>query len=94
LGEALTMREALRSQTIKAAYTAFQEQTLGSLEVGKLADIVVLGDDPLTFAPERFWELPVDITVSGGKVVHTGAACTAVRAPAAGAASSCSCVHQ
>jgi predicted amidohydrolase YtcJ len=93
-GEALTMREALRSQTINAAYTAFQEQTLGSLEVGKLADIVVLGDDPLTFAPERFWELPVDITVAGGKVVHTGAVRTAVIAPAASAASSCSCLHR
>jgi predicted amidohydrolase YtcJ len=93
-GEALTMREALRSQTINAAYTAFLEQTLGSIEVRKWADIVVLGDDPLTFAPERFWELPVDVTIAGGKVVHTGAVRTTVSAPAAGAASSCSCVHQ
>jgi predicted amidohydrolase YtcJ len=93
-GEALTMREALRSQTINAAYTAFQEQTLGSLEVGKLADIVVLGDDPLTFAPERFQELPVDITIAAGKVVHTGAVRTPVGAPSAGAGGACSCVHR
>jgi predicted amidohydrolase YtcJ len=93
-GEALTMREGLRSQTINAAYTSFQEKTLGSIEVGKLADIVVLGDDPLTFAPERFWELPVDITIAGGKVVHTGAVRTPVGVPAAGAGASCSCVHQ
>jgi predicted amidohydrolase YtcJ len=88
------MREALRSQTINAAYTAFQEQTLGSLEVGKLADIVVLGDDPLTFAPERFQELPVDITIAGGKVVHTGAVRTPAGAPTAGAGVRCSCVHR
>jgi predicted amidohydrolase YtcJ len=91
--EALTMWQALRSQTINAAYTGFQEQALGSIAVGKLADLIVLGDDPLTFAPARFQELPVDITIAGGKIVHTGA----VRSPAsvlpAGAAVSCSC-HQ
>ncbi len=69
--EALTMSEALRSQTINAAYSAFQERALGSLEVGKLADVAVLGDDPFTFPPERFHHLPVDLTVAGGRVVYT-----------------------
>jgi predicted amidohydrolase YtcJ len=92
-GEALTRLEALRSQTINAAYTGFQEKTLGSLEPGKLADVVVLGDDPLTFAPERFQELPVDMTIVAGKIVHTGASRPAVGAPAAGAGLTCSCVH-
>jgi predicted amidohydrolase YtcJ len=92
-GEALTVREALRSQTINAAYTGFQEKTLGSIEVGKLADIVVLGDDPLTFAPERFQELPVDVTIVDGKIVHTGAVRTPAGALAAGAAATCSCAH-
>ena len=90
-GEALTLQEALRSQTINAAYTGFQEQTLGSIEVGKLADLVVLGDDPLTFAPARFQELPVDITIAGGKVVHTGAVRTSNGAPATGTVGCCSC---
>ena len=93
-GEALTMREALRSQTINAAYTAFQEKMLGSIEPGKLADIVVLGDDPLTFAPERFQELPVDVTIVGGKVVHAGTARTPAGAHPAGMGLSCSCVHR
>jgi predicted amidohydrolase YtcJ len=93
-GEGLTVQEALRSQTINAAYTGFQEKTLGSIEPGKLADIVVLGDDPLTFAPERFGELPVDITIAGGKVVHIGAVRTQAVAPAASAGVSCSCVHR
>jgi predicted amidohydrolase YtcJ len=92
--EALSMREALRSQTINAAYTSFQEHTLGSIEAGKLADMVVLGDDPLTYAPERFGELPVDLTVAGGKVVHTGAVRTPIDAHTVGAAGSCSCVHR
>jgi predicted amidohydrolase YtcJ len=93
-GEALTRQEALRSQTINAAYTSFQEKRLGSIEAGKLADIVVLGDDPLTYAPERFQELPIDITIAGGKVVHTGAVRTQVNAPTAVAGGACSCVHQ
>ncbi|MEE9149578.1 MAG: amidohydrolase [Candidatus Tectomicrobia bacterium] len=94
-GEALTLQEALRSQTINAAYTGFQEQTLGSIEVGKLADLVVLGDDPLTFAPARFQDLPVDITIAGGQVVHTGAVRTPPSAAAAGSiGAACSCRHQ
>src|SRR5438105_5757180 len=91
--EVLTRQEALRSQTINAAYTSFQERTLGSIEVGKLADIAVLGDDPLTFAPERFHELPVDITIAGGRVVHTGAIRTPAGVAATGAAGGSSCAH-
>jgi hypothetical protein len=91
--EVLTRREALRSQTINAAYTSFQERTLGSIEVGKLADLAVLGDDPLTFAPERFQELPVDITIAGGQVVHTGAVQSPVGIAASGTAV-CSCAHR
>jgi predicted amidohydrolase YtcJ len=93
-GEALTLQEALRSQTLNAAYTGFQEQTLGSIEVGKLADMIVLGDDPLTFAPARFQELPVDVTIAGGKIVHTGAVRSPAGASPGGAGVSCSCRHR
>jgi predicted amidohydrolase YtcJ len=92
-GEALTLQEALRSQTINAAYTGFQEHMLGSIEVGKLADLTVLGDDPLTFAPARFQELPVDVTIAGGQVVHTGAVRPANGAPATGTVGCCSCLQ-
>jgi hypothetical protein len=92
--EVLTRHEALRSQTINAAYTSFQERVLGSIDVGKLADLAVLGDDPLTFAPERFQELPVDITIAGGKIVHTGAVRAPVGIAATGGAVSCSCAHR
>ena len=88
------MPEALRSPTINAAYTGFQEKTLGSIEVGKLADMVVLGDDPLTFVPARFQELPVDVTIAGGKVVHTGAVRSPAGMLAVGAVVACSCHHR
>jgi hypothetical protein len=69
-GEVLTMPEALRNQTINTAYMGVREQTLGSIEAGKLGDIAVLGDHPFTFLPERFWELPIDIRIASGNVMH------------------------
>jgi len=68
--ERISMREALRAQTANAAYTGFQEAKLGSLEPGKLADVAVLAEDPFVFPPDRFRELPVDLTITGGRVVH------------------------
>jgi predicted amidohydrolase YtcJ len=73
-GERLTMMEALRSQTVNAAYTGFRERVVGTLEPGKLADVIVLGDDPFTYPPSRFHELPVELTIAGGRVVHQGPA--------------------
>ncbi len=67
--QAITMQEALRAQTATAAFVGCEERTLGSLEPGKLADVAVLGEDPFTFPPERFRELPVDLTIMGGRVV-------------------------
>lgn len=68
--EAITLQEGLRAQTATAAFIGFQERTLGSLEVGKLADLVVLAEDPFRFSPERFRELPVELTITGGRVVY------------------------
>lgn len=69
--EAITVEQGLRAQTANAAYVGFEEQRLGSLEVGKLADITVLGEDPFQFPPERFDELPVDLVVVDGKVAFS-----------------------
>lgn len=69
-GQSLTLVEALRSQTVNAAYTGFRERTEGTLEAGKVADVAVLGDDPFSVPPERFGALPVDLTLSGGEVVY------------------------
>jgi predicted amidohydrolase YtcJ len=66
--EALTMDQALRAQTINAAYTGFEENRLGSIEPGKLADLVVLPADPYTYPAEELIDVPVDMTVVGGEV--------------------------
>ena len=57
--------EALRSVTIDAAWQVFKEDDLGSLEVGKLADLVVLSGNPLD-DPENMRDLKVERTVIGG----------------------------
>jgi predicted amidohydrolase YtcJ len=69
--EAITIKQGLRGQTANAAWVGFQERTLGSLEPGKLADIAVFAEDPFTFPPERYRELPFDLTIAGGRVVHS-----------------------
>jgi predicted amidohydrolase YtcJ len=71
--EALSPLEALRCQTATAAYLGFEERRLGTLEPGKLADVTVLDADPFTYPPDRFRELPVAYTVSGGQLRHAEA---------------------
>ncbi len=69
-GEALTMPEALVGYTRVAAHLTFEEDEKGTIELGKLADLVVLSQDLLTIDPERTTETEVDLTVLGGRVVH------------------------
>ncbi len=66
----LTPEEALRSMTIDSAYLGFEETTKGSIEVGKLGDLVLLSDDPLSVAPDGIEAIEVDATVIGGEVVY------------------------
>lgn len=66
----ITREEALRIYTRHGAYAIFRERDLGSLEVGKLADLVVLADDPLTCAEDAIPSIAVLATVVGGRVVH------------------------
>ncbi len=66
----LTPMEALRAYTLGSAYAEFMEEQKGSIAPGKLADLVVLGEDLRSAAPERIRDIPVVMTVTGGKVVY------------------------
>ena len=67
--QALTRAEALRCATENGAYLTFDEDKKGSLEPGKLADLVVLSADPLTVAEEKMRDITADMTMAGGKIV-------------------------
>jgi predicted amidohydrolase YtcJ len=62
--------EALRAYTQGSAYAAFQERDKGTLANGKLADVIVLSDDPFKIEPEKIEDLKVMMTVAGGRVVY------------------------
>jgi len=66
----MTREEALRSITLWPAYAAFQEQVMGSLTPGKLADFVVLDQDIVRVAPELVLKTQVLATYVGGKAVY------------------------
>ena len=66
----LTPAEALRAVTLDAAYQCFEDGAKGSIEVGKLADMVVLSDNPLRVAPEAIREIMVLATLKEGVPVH------------------------
>ena len=66
----MSRMEALRSYTINGAYAAFQEDILGSLAKGKLADITVLSKDIMTIAVEEIPATEVLYTIVGGKVAY------------------------
>ena len=62
------MLQALRAVTIDAAYQHFEDHEKGSLEVGKLADLVILSRSPLD-DPEHIDEIGVVETIIGGETV-------------------------
>ncbi len=66
----MTRIEALRSYTINNAIAAFEEEYKGSLEVGKLGDIVVLDRNILAVPDAELPEAQVDLTIVGGVVRH------------------------
>lgn len=68
--ERVDLTAAIRMHTINGAFASFEEDLKGSLEPGKLADLVILGED-LTRVPVReIRQVPVAMTVSGGRVVY------------------------
>ncbi len=67
--ERVTAEQALALYTANAAYSTFEEKTKGSIAHGKLADVVVLSDDPTRIPPEKIKDIKVEMTMIGGEVV-------------------------
>ncbi|WP_417466117.1 amidohydrolase [Kordiimonas sp.] len=65
----ITVEEAIKIGTVHGAYASFEENIKGSLEVGKLADLVVLGADPTQVDPFALIDIPVERTMVGGNWV-------------------------
>jgi hypothetical protein len=68
--ERLSVEEAVRAYTWNGVFAAFGERTRGSLEPGKLADIVVLTEDIFKIVPRRIVEVEAAMTIVGGQVVY------------------------
>ena len=71
LDETLTREEALIAHTRSNAYLFFQERNLGSLEVGKYADLIVLDRDYMTVPAAEIKAIRPTLTMVGGRVVYT-----------------------
>src|SRR5690606_4709999 len=67
--EAITVGEAIRSYTIDGAYSGFEEKIKGSIEPGKLADLIVASADPLTVPGDQIKDIRVLTMVLDGKIV-------------------------
>jgi len=68
----VTVEEAIRVGTLHGAYASFEESLKGSIEPGKLADLVVLSRDPLKEEPLSLINIPVQRTMVGGRWVFEG----------------------
>lgn len=66
----ISVDEALRVNTINGAYASYEEAIKGSIVAGKLADFVVLADDPHAVDKEKIKDIQIVRTVVGGNVVH------------------------
>lgn len=70
LSQAISRAEAIQCATINGAYLTFSEHEKGSIEAGKLADVAVLSDDPLTCSDDALKDIASDMTIVGGRIVY------------------------
>ena len=66
----VSREDALRMMTIEAAWLDYDEDVKGSIEVGKLADLVILSDDLMTCEEEAIKDIVSLVTIVGGRVVY------------------------
>ncbi len=71
--ERIDVWQALKSQTIEAAWQLFEEDQKGTLEPGKLADLVILDADPLEVDTDALLDIAVVETIKEGKTVYRAA---------------------
>ncbi len=67
--ECITVEEAIRTYTINGAWQDRMEDIKGSIEVGKLADLCIIGDDILSVDPHKIGGISVLMTIVGGRIV-------------------------
>jgi predicted amidohydrolase YtcJ len=75
----ITLEQAIRAYTIDAAYAEFSEKKKGSIENGKLADLVVVDRNLFTISPSEIKEARIEMTIVGGTVVYRRPEGTKVR---------------
>jgi predicted amidohydrolase YtcJ len=78
--QTISREDALIAHTRKNAYFVFQENSLGSIQPGKLADLVILDRDYLTIPADQIKDIKPVMTMVGGRIVYDAAAQTATAA--------------
>lgn len=68
--EKISVEEAVRAYTLNGAYAEFAEEVKGSIEKGKLADLVVLERNIFSVPPEEIKDVGVKITILGGRIIY------------------------
>ncbi|UCC33433.1 MAG: amidohydrolase family protein [Candidatus Bathyarchaeota archaeon] len=69
--ERITKEEAISLYTINPAHATFEEESRGSIKTGKLADLIVLSNNPLKIANDKIGNIKVDMTIVNGEIVYT-----------------------
>jgi len=67
----ISVTEAIAAQTINAAYQYFEEDRKGSVEVGKLADFVILEQNPLEVEPMALRDIRINQTIKAGVPIYS-----------------------
>ena len=79
-GERISLEDAIKAYTLGAAFAGHRETSEGSLEPGKLADLIVLQQDLFKIEPTEIAKTKVLMTMVGGKVVYQASEWTQAKA--------------
>lgn len=67
--QAVSVIDAIRCATINGAYSSYEDKIKGSIEVGKLADFIIINENPLSIKPENLYNIKVEKTYIDGELV-------------------------